>query len=89
MLHEKTARAFSNFISPSIEIVEVGEHDFTESHSSPSDTTVCEDSIGDRSGGQITALDSAILFSNMKIPNVATQAVFRCSSEEGSVQSLW
>lgn len=89
MLHEKTARALSNFVSPSIEIVEVGEHDLAESHSSPSDTTVCEDSIGDPSAGQITALDSPIFFSNTSIPNVTAQVVIPCSGEDGPAQSPW
>ena len=89
MLHEKTAKALSNCVSPSIEIVEPREHDLSESYSSPSDTTVCEENFGDTTAGQPTALDLPILFSNTSIPNVAAHAVFPSFREEVSAQSPW
>lgn len=84
MLHEKTARALANCVSPSIEIVEPREHDLTESYSSPSDTIVCEDSFGDATVGRTAALESPVLFSNTSIPNVAAHAMFPGFKGEGS-----
>ncbi|SLM39604.1 hypothetical protein LPUS_10185 [Lasallia pustulata] len=89
MLHEKTARALSSCVSPSIEVVEPREHDITESYSSPSDTTFYEDSFGNLTGGQVRALDSQAAFSSSSMPDVAAHAVFPGFREEGSAQPPW
>ena len=89
MLHEKTQRALSNNIPPSIEMIEPREHDQTRSYSSLDDTSTCEDDIGGSTLDEMTALNSQFFFSNASIPSVAASAVIPRFREESSSQSPW